>query len=509
MLARVFSCALIGIDGYIIDVEVDISSGLPSFDLVGLPDTSVRESKERVRAAIKNSALEFPIKRITINLAPADTRKEGPSLDLPIAIGILAATNQIRYERLQGIASVGELSLNGEIRPVNGVLPMAVEVKNRGFKGFIVPKENAEEAAVVKDLKVYPIKNLREAVNFFNNEKLPPSYAINERKIEPPAIDNLDFSDIKGQESLKRAFEVAAAGHHNLLMIGPPGSGKTMIARRMPTILPSMTFKEALEVTKIYSIASLLPKKSALVKARPFRAPHHTISTASLVGGGRIPKPGEISLAHYGVLFLDELPEFSREALEVLRQPLEDEMVTISRLNATITYPAKFLLIGAMNPCSCGYYGDPVKECTCSLAQIQRYQGRISGPLLDRIDIHIEVPAVKYKDLESRRRGEKSETIKKRVEKARELQIERYRSENIYYNSQLTINHIYKFCLLEDKEKKLMKSAFDNLGLSARAYKSILKLARTIADLDGSSNIKEEHILEALQYRKLDRQYWL
>ncbi|NLZ52669.1 MAG: YifB family Mg chelatase-like AAA ATPase [Thermoanaerobacteraceae bacterium] len=507
MLARVKSCSIYGLESFLVDVEVDISNGLPAFDIVGLPDVAVRESRERVRAAIKNQNFDFPIKRITLNLAPADIRKEGPHFDLPIALGILAATCQMPVETLKDYAVIGELSLDGKVRPVNGVLPMAIEIKERGLKGVIVPLENVEEASVIKGINIVGVTSLNEAVAYFKGEFKPSTNQDrkNSRKQIAATFDG-DFSEVKGQENLKRCLEIAAAGHHNVAMIGSPGSGKTMIARRIPTILPSMTFEESLELTKIYSIAGLLSDHSGLIEKRPFRSPHHTISAVGMVGGGRIPKPGEITLAHNGVLFLDELPEFPRDVLELLRQPLEDEKVTIARVNATITYPSKFMLVAAMNPCPCGFYGDPFHECSCSLHQINRYLSKISGPLLDRIDLQLQVAPVKFSDLEGPNTTD-SLTIKKRVEAARLVQLERYKGLDIYCNSQLTPNLINKYCKLDKNGRLLMKEAFHSMKLTARAHNKILKVARTIADLDGKNSIKEYHLAEALQYRNLDKYY--
>ncbi|MFO7151701.1 MAG: YifB family Mg chelatase-like AAA ATPase [Bacillota bacterium] len=505
MLASLKSCAIYGLDSFLVDVEVYISSGLPAFDIVGLPDTAVRESRERVRAAIKNQNFDFPIKRITLNLAPADIKKEGPHFDLPIALGILAATEQVPASALEGYAIVGELSLDGRVRPVNGILPMAIEVKQRGLKGMVVPFDNAEEAAVIKGIEVIGVKSLQEAVGFFKGEFRPDDVLTGLADSVDDEYEG-DFSEVKGQEVLKRALEIAAAGHHNLIMVGPPGSGKTMIARRIPTILPAMTFEESLELTKIYSIAGLLSSRSSLIKTRPFRAPHHSITAVGLVGGGRIPKPGEVSLAHHGVLFLDELPEFSREILELLREPLEEGKITISRMNATVTYPASFMFVGAMNPCPCGYFQDPFHECTCPPHKINNYLNKISGPLLDRIDLQLSVLPVAFSDLEKADSMD-SATIKKRVEQARAIQLERYKGQNIFYNSQLTPAQVNKYCKLGRAEKLLMREAFQRFKLSARAYNIILKVARTIADLDQSEHIKESHIAEALQFRNLDKYF--
>ncbi|HHY41932.1 MAG TPA: YifB family Mg chelatase-like AAA ATPase [Thermoanaerobacterales bacterium] len=506
MLAQVKSCSIFGLESFLVDVEVDISSGLPAFDIVGLPDVAVRESRERVRAAIKNQNFDFPIKRITLNLAPADIRKEGPHFDLPIALGILAATSQMSIEALTDYAIIGELSLDGKVRPVNGVLPMAIEIKEKVLKGVVVPLENVEEASVIEGINVIGVTSLSEAVAFFNGEFKPKKNQVVKDDQRQSVTFDGDFSEVKGQENLKRCLEIAAAGHHNIAMIGSPGSGKTMIARRIPTILPSMTFEESLELTKIYSIAGLLSNHSGLIRQRPFRAPHHTISNVGMAGGGRIPKPGEITLAHNGVLFLDELPEFPRDVLELLRQPLEDGKVTIARANATITYPCKFMLVTAMNPCPCGYYGDPFHECSCSPHQINRYLSKISGPLMDRIDLQLQVAPVKYSDLEGPSTTD-SETIRKRVEAARLIQLERYKGQNIHCNSQLTPNLIHKYCKLDKDGKLLMKEAFHNMKLTARAYNKILKVARTIADLDNKSSIKEDHLAEALQYRNIDKYY--
>jgi magnesium chelatase family protein len=507
MLALVKSCSIYGLESFLVDVEVDISNGLPTFDIVGLPDVAVRESRERVRAAIKNQKYDFPIKRITLNLAPADIRKEGPHFDLPIALGILAATQQMPIEVLKEYAVIGELSLDGRVRPVNGILPMAIEIKEKGLKGVVVPWENIEEASVIKGIEVVGVNSLSEAVAYFNGElEITDSQILNNAKKLDAATFHGDYSEVKGQENVKRCLEIAAAGHHNVAMIGSPGSGKTMIARRIPTILPSMTFEESLELTKIYSIAGLLSNHSGLIEQRPFRSPHHTISAVGMVGGGRIPKPGEITLAHHGVLFLDELPEFPRDVLELLRQPLEDEKVTIARANATITYPSKFMLIGAMNPCLCGFWGDPFHECSCSPRQIHKYLSKISGPLMDRIDLQLEVAPVKFSDLEGPATTD-SMTIKKRVEAARLMQLERYREHKIHCNSQLTPNLINKHCKLDKSGRLLMKEAFHNMKLTARAHNKTLKVARTIADLDGKNTINEEHLAEALQYRNVDKYY--
>lgn len=507
-LSKVTSAGVSGIDGYCVIVEADVSGGLPSFDVVGLADTSIKESKERVRSGIKNSGFQFKSYKITLNLAPASIKKEGTHYDLPLAVSILGALGIIEANNIEQFVVLGELSLYGDVRGVSGVLPMVDKLKKLGFSNIIVPYENRNEACLVEGLNIYPVKNLKETVDLINNKENYSPYLSNKNYFEDTQKIFLDFADVQGQEMAKRALEIACAGGHSCLMVGSPGSGKTMLSKRVPYILPSLTHSEAIDVTKLYSVSGLVTDETPLVTKRPFRTIHHTASTVSLVGGGSKAMPGEVSLAHNGVLFMDELPEFKRSTLEVLRQPLEDKEVTVTRVSKSATYPCNFMVIAAMNPCPCGYMGAENKECKCSLDEIRRYQKKISGPLMDRIDLQIEVPAVKYKDLASNEHGESSEDIKKRVVKARKLQYERYKDEGITTNSQLTTPMIEKYLKISEDGQQLLEFAFDKLSLSARGYTKIIKVARTIADLEGAEEIKQQHIAEAIGYRDISEKYF-